>query len=384
MINGWQAVQLGDVLQRVKVELAIDDSVTYKQVTVRLWNKGVILRGEQEGIDIKTKRQFYVKTGQLLMSRIDVRNGAIGLVPKELDGAIVSNDFWVYDFDESKLFPKFLAHYVTTPSFIEDADRTSSGTTKRIRAEETAFLNIKIPLPPLDEQRRIVERVEALAARIAEAQSLREEIHQESESLLRSILADKSFGEPVPTPMREIVKLREPDVIVDPNETYHFAGVYSFGHGIFRGIRKMGNQFAYPKLTRLRTNEFTYPKLMAWEGAYAIVSPECDGLVVSTEFPVFELNQEKILPETMGVYFCNPAIWETLSGQSTGTNVRRRRLNPQTFLNYEFPLPPMKQQLVLRSVQARLASLRHLQTETQEELDALLPSVLDRAFKGEL
>ena len=38
----------------------------------------------------------------------------------------------------------------------------------------------------------------------------------------------------------------------------------------------------------------------------------------------------------------------------------------------------------LDSVQARLASLRKLQAETQEELDALLPSVLDRAFKGEL
>jgi type I restriction enzyme S subunit len=38
----------------------------------------------------------------------------------------------------------------------------------------------------------------------------------------------------------------------------------------------------------------------------------------------------------------------------------------------------------LDNVQARLASLRQLQAETQEELDALLPSVLDRAFKGEL
>jgi len=38
----------------------------------------------------------------------------------------------------------------------------------------------------------------------------------------------------------------------------------------------------------------------------------------------------------------------------------------------------------LDSVQARLASLRELQSQTQEELDALLPSVLDLAFKGEL
>src|SRR5215211_1120587 len=184
MTNGWQTVQLSDVLKRVKSELAIDDSVTYKQVTVRLWNKGVILRGEQEGSEIKTKRQFYVKTGQLLMSRIDVRNGAIGLVPKGLDGAIVSNDFWLYDFDENQIYPEFLALYVKTPGFIEDANRTSSGTTKRIRAEETAFLNINIPLPPLMEQRRIVVHIESLAARVNEAQRLREETEIEASVLL--------------------------------------------------------------------------------------------------------------------------------------------------------------------------------------------------------
>ncbi len=38
----------------------------------------------------------------------------------------------------------------------------------------------------------------------------------------------------------------------------------------------------------------------------------------------------------------------------------------------------------LDSVQARLASLRELQSATGDELDALFPSVLDRAFKGEL
>ena len=200
MTNGWQTVQLGDVLKRVKSELTIDDSVVYKQVTVRLWNKGVILRGEQEGADIKTKRQYYVKTGQLLMSRIDVRNGAIGLVPKELDGAIVSNDFWVYDFDENQIYPDFLALYVKTLGFIDDANRTSSGTTKRIRADETAFLNINIPLPPLTEQRRIVEDIELLAARVNEAQRLREEAEIEAEAFISSTLhkvfddLEKQFG----------------------------------------------------------------------------------------------------------------------------------------------------------------------------------------------
>jgi type I restriction enzyme S subunit len=52
------------------------------------------------------------------------------------------------------------------------------------------------------------------------------------------------------------------------------------------------------------------------------------------------------------------------------------------------PIPPIEiqRQVVeeLEDTQRRLMSLRELNTHTAAELDALLPSVLDRAFRGEL
>ncbi len=48
------------------------------------------------------------------------------------------------------------------------------------------------------------------------------------------------------------------------------------------------------------------------------------------------------------------------------------------------PLPSRETQLTLRRVRAEVDALKHLQAETAAELDALLPAVLDRAFKGEL
>ena len=62
---------------------------------------------------------------------------------------------------------------------------------------------------------------------------------------------------------------------------------------------------------------------------------------------------------------------------------------PQSFLdNKVIPVPPLDEQrrivAYLDSVQARLASLRELQSATGEELSALLPSILDNAFKGAL
>jgi type I restriction enzyme S subunit len=143
-------------------------------------------------------------------------------------------------------------------------------------------------------------------------------------------------------------------------------------------------EFRYERLTTLRVGDFVYPKLMAWEGALAVVPKECDGLVVSTEFPVFEIDSSRVLPEVLDVYFRDPSIWPQLSGRSTGTNVRRQRLNTADFLNYQFPLPPLRIQEQLQQVVGSLSPLRALQSETAAELDALLPSVLNQAFAGKL
>jgi hypothetical protein len=61
---------------------------------------------------------------------------------------------------------------------------------------------------------------------------------------------------------------------------------------------------------------------MAWEGAFGVVPPECDGCVVSTEFPVFEVLQDQVFPEVLDTYFRNLIVWPEISGASTGTNVR--------------------------------------------------------------
>ena len=142
--------------------------------------------------------------------------------------------------------------------------------------------------------------------------------------------------------------------------------------------------FAYPRLTRLKTGNFVYPKLMAWEGAFGVVTPECDGCVVSTEFPVFKVVEDRVLPEVLDTYFRTPSVWPAIAGASTGTNVRRRRLNPSDFLDYKIPLPSMAVQLKLRAVRSQVDALKRLHAETAAELDALMPAILDRAFKGEL
>jgi len=241
-----------------------------------------------------------------------------------------------------------------------------------------------LPLLPsyLHETRRTVAKIERLAARIDEAKELGRRSAAERDQLCRTLLREDR--EAIPTPMHDLVHWRKPDIEVLATQSYDFAGVYCFGRGLFRSGRKLGAEFAYKRLCQIRTGEFVYPKLMAWEGALAVVPPECDGLFVSPEFPVFQIDETRVLPEVLDVYFRSPSVWPTLSGASTGTNVRRRRLNPADFLSYRFPLPAMRTQLALRRVQNKVHELKRLEADSAEKLDALLPAILDRAFKGEL
>jgi len=134
----------------------LESSESYKLVTIKLKHNGVVLRHEKPGSEIKSK-MFEVKEGDFILSGIDARNGAFGIVPKDLDGAIVTNDFWYFDIDESIVDKHFFLELTTTLWFDEICRKGSDGTTQRIRLQKNKFFNHEIFLPELDEQREFIE-----------------------------------------------------------------------------------------------------------------------------------------------------------------------------------------------------------------------------------
>jgi type I restriction enzyme S subunit len=101
-----------------------------------------------------------------------------------------------------------------------------------------SLARIRFPLPPVLEQQRIEARIEELAAKINEAQRLREQAREEIENLCRAVLNDDPDAKLIP--MNELVRLRCPDVTVQQDESYQFAGVYCFGRGVFERRRRPG------------------------------------------------------------------------------------------------------------------------------------------------
>lgn len=380
-MKAWPVFSLADVLRHRKEFITIDDMQHYKRCRVQLHAKGVLLRDSVSGSDIKTKKQQVCRTGEFLVAEIDAKMGGFGLVPTELDGAVVSSHYFLFEPDESCLDARYLDHYCRTQRFRTQVEAQGSTNYAAIRPSDV--LAYTIPLPPLAEQQAIVARLDALAEKSRQVEAHLDAVERDAERLIRSYLFDPSVRKSVKRPMTELVSQRAPDVAVDRLTQYRFAGVYSFGRGVFPSVVKMGSEFAYERLSTVHAGDFTYPKLMAWEGALGVVPIECDGMVVSPEFPVFTINTDEVLPEVLDIYFRTPEIWPVLAEISGGTNARRRRLQPSTFLNYQMPVPPMDTQLKLREVHRQTQALKAKHAAIRQANAALIPATLERVFGAE-
>lgn len=180
--------KLSSFLKRVKKEIIVDDNVTYKRVTIKTKNQGIYLRDELIGKNIGTKKQYIINSNQFLISKIDARNGAFGIVPNELNNAIITASFLNYEINEEIINPLYLNLFVSTNYFIEICENNSSGTTGRRNVSEELFLNSTIPLPPLNIQEQFVTNYQEKMAKIAQLQQEIEHIEEDSKNYLLSML----------------------------------------------------------------------------------------------------------------------------------------------------------------------------------------------------
>lgn len=155
----YKTVRIGDVLKLSKNIIVVESDVEYTRLTVKLFNKGISERDKVLGASIGTKRQNRVSAEQFIISRIDGKSAAYGIVEEKYDGAIVTPDFLVYDVDTEMILPEYLELILQNKAILNQFDTSSSGTTGRRRLSQKVFENTKIALPSLEEQKSLVSEI---------------------------------------------------------------------------------------------------------------------------------------------------------------------------------------------------------------------------------
>ena len=151
----------------------------------------MLQRDEVMWVDIGTKKQYVVKGGEFIISKIDARNGAFGIVPESLKWAIITWDFLAYDINTELVDMDFFLAFISLNNFEKICAQASSGTTNRQRLSEPKFLNFQIQIPwTLWDQKEMMKKYAEYKKWFSELKNLSEENEKLIKSLKSSILQD--------------------------------------------------------------------------------------------------------------------------------------------------------------------------------------------------
>ena len=389
----WPVVQLGEVISHRNGFVLIDDLIEYKRCRVQLHAQGILLRDTVSGAEIKTKKQQVCKAGDFLVAEIDAKVGGFGIVPDELDGAIVSSHYFLFEINEEKLNRQFLDYFSKTPAFRDQV--AAQGSTNYAAIRPNQVLAYEIPLPSLPEQRRIVARIEELAAKINEARGLRRKAAEEMRALSRSGVEQvfrRLHGNSEVRPLGDLChSVTDGDhntpQFSDEGVRFIFVGNVSRGRLHFENSKRVSSEY-FNALSPQRVpkrGDILYSAVGATLGVPAVVDTD-EPFCFQRHVAILKLDRHRVHSQFVWHMLRSPTVFEKAWRSTTGSAQPTVPLH--AIRELPIPVPPLAEQrhivAELDALQAKADALKKLQTETAAELDALLPSILDKAFKWQL
>jgi len=173
-------------------------------------------------------------------------------------------------------------------------------------------------------------------------------------------------------------------VTVELEKSYPAIAVRSFGRGTFHKPPLIGNEITWEKPFLVKAGDILVSNIKAWEGALAVAKPEDDGRVGSHRYLTCVPAEGVATARFVCFYLLTPEGLHEVGEASPGSADRNRTLSAKGFMRIPIPVPKYAEQLRFDALCQEVDALNRLQAETAAELDALLPSILDKAFKGEL
>ncbi|MEO8429619.1 MAG: restriction endonuclease subunit S, partial [Verrucomicrobiota bacterium] len=385
-------VALAEIAKPVSRTVSVVTGESYRTIGVKWWGKGAYERETIDGSRTAAKTLSLVRKGDLIINKIWVRHGSTAIASKAVDGCAASGEFPTFELNHDRVVPEWI-HWQTKPrGFWSKCDALSQGTSEKNRIKPELFLTIRVPLPPLAEQRQVVARIEELAAQIHEARTLRHQTAEEAEAFVASRI--KTLFERGQNSDWRIRRLGE-YVIDDCYGSSEKTHDDSSGTAVLRMGNIQSGRLDIRALKYLHIAEKDRAKLVLKRGD--IVFNRTNSAELVGKCAVFDLegdfafasylirlrlNMDKADPRLVASYIDSPAGRAYMFSerkQMTGqANVNATKLKA-----LPIALPPLPEQrrvvAELDALQAEVDALKRLRAETAAELNALLPAILDKA-----
>lgn len=298
---------------------------------------------------------------------------------------------------DSVVHAMFLAYLFKSPLFKIGLSGGTRGTTIR-GITRRALLGSLIPLPPLEEQRRIVMRIEALMECIREARRLREEARREADRLWQSVLAE-TFpcpGSDLPEGWRWVrlgevcLPTEKLNPAKNPSAPFIYVDISSIDNGVGEIVspKQLRGKDAPSRARKvIKTGDVLFATTRPYLKNIAIVRPDLDDQICSTGFCIVRADWGKARPDYLFHLLCADFFTEQLSERKM-RGASYPAVTDGDVLEAFIPLPPLEEQhhivAHLEAVRAYVQALKKAQDDTEVHLKELERSILDKAFRGEL
>lgn len=372
----WPTVPLGEVLTPAGEPHRVDRTRNYPNLGIYSFARGCFGKPPIDGNLTSAPTLYRVRSGQFIYSRLFAFEGAYAVVPDELDGAFVSNEFPCFDAQRERVLPRYLRWMFSLPNVwaaLAEGSKGMGDRRKRVHPEQ--LLAFQAALPPLDVQRRIVERLDAVQLRIDRIRLLHSEIGSDLSDFVTSANAHFGIG---PTRLGDALVLDEDRVTIAVGKSYPQVGIRGFGGGLFPKPPVEAGATTYRHFNRLHGGQFVMSQVKGWEGAVAVCDATFEGMYASPEYRTFRCVPERLRPTYLSHLCATPWFHEQLAQLTRGQGARRERLRPELLLDLLIPLPDVGVQARLEGSFDRLVRIRRGQDGG--DLDHLLPALLAEAF----
>ncbi|MFA5719258.1 MAG: restriction endonuclease subunit S [Desulfobulbaceae bacterium] len=323
--------------------------------------------------------KFRFDSSHVLFGKLRPYLNKVVLPDKE---GICSTDILPLRPKEDSLSREWLALCLRSPQFIEYS-RTKMDGAKMPRLRTPDLKSYKIPLPPIDEQRRIVARIEELTRRVEEARKLAAEREAELDALLQALYSRMIEGVEW-KPLKEIASLVRRTVKTKPDGRYEEMGIRSFGKGTFQKPVLTGKQIGNKRIYTIHEGDLVFNNVFAWEKAIAVAKAEDHGRVGSHRFITYVPHEGQATSEFLCHHFLGERGIEDIRAASPGSAGRNRTLGLKKLEKILVPVPEYDEQKRFAEIAKRRQLIQLETAGIEEELKAFHAALLAKAFRGEL
>lgn len=373
---------LGEVLQSATAAVSVEPEDEYPIAGIYSFGRGLIRRPTIRGTETSYATLSELRAGQLTMSKLNAWEGALAVVPDEFDGSYVSPEYPVFEIDSNQADPAYIAHLVTWPG-LWDRLTPRGSMVRRKRTNQTTLLATKVPLPRLDEQRRIAARLDSAFNRIRRADELYERKELLRDSLTESTVSAAVAQSETSATLGTLLSAARTPIEVFADQEYQAFGMRSFGRGSIRYEPVPGRELSKLRYYKFPAQALTLSNIKAWEGAIGVTEAADTSCVASNRFLFYTPKDKRTNVSFIRHYLLSREGIAKIGAASPGSADRNRTLSIQGFEAIEIPLPPRGIQddaaRLIDTVSSRLSPAENAAT-----WEALKLSLLNAAFSGRL